>query len=327
MSWIGLIIGVVLGAALGKLPGALALGFLGWLVGFIIASVRKKEIPATSASSAPAESHGPYSSLAQRLDTIERRLASLERQMHGARDDISAESVIPAKAGIQDATQLPEVEPVAPLGPLDPGLRRDDVAALEPQDSGLRQEVVAALAPPDSGLRGDDTVAPPPPPPPPSEPNPIIQWFLGGNTIVRVGLLILFFGLGFLIKYGVEQQMIPVELRVAAVGAAGLALLVIGWRLRRKREGYALSLQGAGVAVLYLTIFGAMKLYGLIPAPLAFALLVAIAALSAFLAVAQDSLVFAIFAEAGGFIAPILAAAGHGNHVIVFTSYLLRNAR
>jgi uncharacterized membrane protein len=86
--------------------------------------------------------------------------------------------------------------------------------------------------------------APPPPPPrEPDKPNPIVAWFLGGNTIVRVGLVVLFIGLAFLVKYGVEHQLIPVELRVAAVGAAGLALLIVGWRLRWKNPGYALSLK------------------------------------------------------------------------------------
>ena len=313
MAWLGLFAGIVVGAIIGKFPGALALGFVGWLVGFIISSSRKS----SQATSSAARAAMPDLSVADRLDAIERRLASLERQMHGARGLVSDQSVIPAKAGIQDAAQAPEAvipakagiqdaaqapEPVAPPEPLEPGLRRDDVGEGRPSID-----------------------LPPPPPPEPPTPNPIIEWLFGGNTIVRVGVIVLFLGLAFLVKYGVEHQMIPVELRVAAVGAAGLALLVIGWRLRHKRAGYALSLQGAGVAVLYLTIFGAMKLYGLIPPPLAFALLVAIAALSAFLAIAQDSLVFAVFAEAGGFMAPILASTGQGNHVMLFSYYLLLN--
>ena len=52
---------------------------------------------------------------------------------------------------------------------------------------------------------------PPAPPPPPAEPNFIVRFFTGGNTIVRVGLVILFFGLAFLVKYGVEHDMVPVE--------------------------------------------------------------------------------------------------------------------
>jgi uncharacterized membrane protein len=87
-----------------------------------------------------------------------------------------------------------------------------------------------------------------------------------------------------------------------------------------------LSLQGAGIAVLYLTIFGSLKLYGLIPPTGAFVMLVIIAALGAFLAVKQESLIFAVFAAAGGFMAPILASTGTGSHVMLFSYYLLLNA-
>ena len=147
----------------------------------------------------------------------------------------------------------------------------------------------------------------PPEPPPPSKPNPILAWLTGGNTIARVGLLILFFGLAFLLKYAADQDMLPVELRVAAVAAGGVALLLLGWRLRERRPAYALAMQGAGVAVLYLTTFAALRLWALIPAEAAFILLALIAVFAAFLAVAQDAMVLAVIAAGGGFLAGNLA--------------------
>ena len=58
------------------------------------------------------------------------------------------------------------------------------------------------------------------------------DWLLGGNTIVRVGLVILFIGLSFLARYAVVAGLFPVELRLAAIGAAGIALLAVGFRKR-----------------------------------------------------------------------------------------------
>lgn len=160
---------------------------------------------------------------------------------------------------------------------------------------------------------------------PPAKPNPVLAWLTGGNTIARVGLLILFFGLAFLLKYAADQDMLPVELRVAAVAAGGVALLLLGWRLRERRPAYALAMQGAGVAVLYLTTFAALRLWNLIPAEAAFILLVLIAVFAAFLAVAQDAMVLAVIAAGGGFLAPILASTGGGSHVMLFGYYLLLN--
>ncbi|MFY7939721.1 MAG: DUF2339 domain-containing protein, partial [Burkholderiaceae bacterium] len=95
-------------------------------------------------------------------------------------------------------------------------------------------------------------------------------WFTGGNTIVRVAVLILFIGVAFLLRYAAERTTVPIELRLAGVVLVGVALVALGRRLLQKRRGYALSLQGAGVGMVYLTLFAAYRLYGLMPAGLAF---------------------------------------------------------
>ena len=111
---------------------------------------------------------------------------------------------------------------------------------------------------------------------PTSSPPPAARardWLLGGNTVVRIGVVLLFIGLAFLAKYAVEHALVPPELRLAAIGAAGIALFVFGLRMRGRegRQGYALTLQGAGIAVLYLTVFAAFRLYQFLPAGAAFA--------------------------------------------------------
>jgi uncharacterized membrane protein len=45
-------------------------------------------------------------------------------------------------------------------------------------------------------------------------------WLLGGNTIVRVGLVILFVGLSFLASYAAAAGLFPVEARLALIVAA-----------------------------------------------------------------------------------------------------------
>lgn len=151
------------------------------------------------------------------------------------------------------------------------------------------------------------------------------NWLFGGNTMVRAGIIVLFIGISFLLKMAVDKNMIPIELRLMAVALGGVALLVVGWRLRDKRAQYSWALQGGGIGVLYLTIFAAMKLYQLIPAGPAFALLAAVAFLSAFIAVKQSAMPLAILGFAGGFLAPILTSTGHGSHIGLFSFYLVLN--
>ena len=157
-------------------------------------------------------------------------------------------------------------------------------------------------------------------------PNALWAWLVGGNTVARIGVLLLFIGVGFLLKYATEHVHVPISVRLAAVALGGVALLVIGWRLRLNRRAYAMVLQGGGVGVLYLTVFAALRLYALVPPLAAFGLLVWISALSSWLAVRQDAISLAALAVVGGFLAPILTSSNSGNHVMLFSYYALLNA-
>lgn len=151
------------------------------------------------------------------------------------------------------------------------------------------------------------------------------DYFLGGNTLVRVGIVILFFGVAFLFRYAAEHSHVPIEFRLTGVALAGIVLLVLGWRLRNRRAGYALTLQGGSVGLLYLTVFAGLKIYSVLPAGAAFALLVLIAVFSAVLAILQNSQSFAVLAVSGGFLAPILASTGNADTVTLFSYYAILN--
>ncbi len=154
----------------------------------------------------------------------------------------------------------------------------------------------------------------------------IKNYFTTGNVMVKVGAIVLFFGVAFLLKYAAEHTQVPIEFRLLGVALGGLALLVFGWRLRHTRTNYGLILQGAGIGVLYLTIFAGLRLYQLLPAGGAFFLLLGIVAFSAILAIKQDSRALAILGISGGFLAPILTSTGQGSHVMLFSYYALLNA-
>jgi uncharacterized membrane protein len=152
---------------------------------------------------------------------------------------------------------------------------------------------------------------------------PLKAWLFGGNTIVKAGVGILFIGLAFLAKYASEHVQVPVELRLAGIAAVAVVLLAVGWRLRERRPGYAQVLQGGAVAVLYLTLFVAFRFYGVIASGPVFALMAAVAALAAALAVLQNARSLAVVGALGGFATPLLVSTGSGNHVALFSYYLV----
>ena len=189
------------------------------------------------------------------------------------------------------------------------------------------------IEPPRHSELAQPAVPRPAPPPPtyvraPENPftTAIRNFFTGGNTLVRVGVIVLFFGVAFLLRYMAEHTHVPIEVRLSGVALFSIGLVVLGWRLRSTRTGYALALQGGGVGILYLIVFAALRLYSILPAAIAFPLLALIAIISAILAILQNSLSFALLAVSGGFLAPVLASSGQGSHVVLFSYYAVLNA-
>ena len=161
---------------------------------------------------------------------------------------------------------------------------------------------------------------------PPAPVNPLWAWFTGGNALTRIGVVVLFFGVAFLLRYFAEFITIPIEVKLLGVASSGGALIALGAWLARTRPGYGLSLEGAGAGILYLTTFAAFRLYDVLPAAPAFALLVAIAALTVGLAMRADSQPLAGLAIAGGFLAPFLVSTSAGSPALLFGYFVVLNA-
>lgn len=153
--------------------------------------------------------------------------------------------------------------------------------------------------------------------------NGFIRRFIFGNPVTSIAIIILFFGLSYLFKYSIQHDLIPPEVRIMSSLLLGMALLLIGWKLRKKKTLYALILQGGAIGVLYLTLFAAFKLYAFVPMLLTFILLVIICITSCILAVLQREITLAIIACIGGYLTPILLSTGEGNHIALFSYYLL----
>lgn len=151
------------------------------------------------------------------------------------------------------------------------------------------------------------------------------RFFTEGNPIVNIGMVIMFFGVSFLVKYASGQGYFPIELRLTGVVLGAIALLIFGWKTRTRAGSYGLVLQGGGIAVIYLTLFAAAKMYGLISLGAAFGLLFCVVVFGVLLALLQNTQTLAILATAGGFLAPILTSTGEGSHVGLFSFYLILN--
>jgi uncharacterized membrane protein len=263
--------------------------------------------------------------LEQELTTLKRRAAEPQpRTQTEARDAAALDAAALKSAGAPPRAHETTGQSAA--------RQARPAEAEEPiSEAELEEAALAAAEPverPRVAPQPSSYVRPQPRPVLPPE-SPIIvairEWLTGGNTLVRVGIVILFIGVAFLLRYVAEHTYVPIQLRLSGVAAGGVVLLALGWRLRAKRPGYALALQGGAIGILYLTVFASLRLFSVLPAGAAFALLVLLAAFSAALAILQNSLAFSLLAVGCGFMAPVLASTGQGNHVILFTYYGVLN--
>lgn len=282
MPWIGGLIGLFLGCVLGSLAGGMVLTALGVALGVAYKSRRLPSAPGTPANPAPPSLVQEVAALKLQIEALSRRLAVLEAgagAVSGAGADQEAapsrptEPVSPAAA--PQTMFTPELSGVLPVPAAALAVQPPAIPARQPEPLAQHAEPGAPAIP-------ESRRPPPSPPAPPSFfETTIKRWIFGGNPIVKIGVLIPFLGLAFLLSYAAENSLLPIELRYAAVAAGGLALLVGGWRWRNRHDSYGLVLQGAGIGVLYLVTLAAMKAHQLIPTGFGFAIMVCVAAFAA----------------------------------------------
>ncbi|MES3024270.1 MAG: DUF2339 domain-containing protein [Pseudomonadota bacterium] len=239
----------------------------------------------------------------------------------GAPDPLAAQPSPPAAATIAPAMAAPTTTPAT---------RTSAAVAIKPApavvpEAAEKAPVAAAAAeaaPPRPRPAAPSKALPPPRP---AWLTAIMTWMFTGNLVAKIGLLILFIGVSFLLKYAAQRVTIPIEVRLTGIVLADIALLLWGWRIRLSRRDISLPVQGAALGILMLVTFGAFRLYDLIPAGLAFGLLFVLTAFTCVLAVLQNALWLAVFGIVGGFLSPILTSTGSGSHIALFSYYALLN--
>jgi uncharacterized membrane protein len=283
MAWIGLLLGALIGASFAGFRGGVVGAAIGFVVGEILRKARSPASPSLDAS------------LPVRLADIERRLALLEAKL-GAEARVSATAET-ASAAPTIAAAAPQVASPA-SAPFEPV-----AAAPPPAPLPVRKGGSGAIPTPGTAIGGAarSGIAAAPP-----RTNLLWAWFTGGNAMVRVGIVVFFFGIAFLLSYFAEHFTVPVEAKFAGVALIGVAMIGVGARLRVQRHAYAVALIGGGLGVLYLTAFAALELVPLLAPEIAFALLAGVAALAVILALRFDAQALAALAACGGLLAPVL---------------------
>jgi uncharacterized membrane protein len=155
------------------------------------------------------------------------------------------------------------------------------------------------------------------------ERNPDLEKFIGENLANKIGIGILVLGIGFFVKYAIDQEWIGVIGRVFIGILCGGILLGVAHKLRNTFKAFSSVLVGGGIAVLYLTIAIAFHEYQIFTQTAAFIIMVIITGFAVFLSLGYNRIELAILSILGGFASPFMVSTGEGNYVVLFTYILI----
>ena len=141
----------------------------------------------------------------------------------------------------------------------------------------------------------------------------VFEQLIGGRVLIWVGGIALVVAGVFLIRYSIEIGLITPEMRMLAAALFGVALLALGeWAHAAKRladdKRVSQALVGAGLAVLYASVYGSHILYGFIGLNTASVLMLAITAAALGLSL-RHGIGTAALGLIGGFLTPWLVGA------------------
>ena len=164
----------------------------------------------------------------------------------------------------------------------------------------------------------------PAPPTPASFPSLDLEQRIGARWATWVGIVAILFAVSFFLKWAFDNNYLGPGARVTLGLVAGLFMLAAGLALHRRRDVPYLSegLAGGGLGVLYLSLWGAHALYGLLGPGPTFAAMFAVTVLGALVSVASSRQITAVLTVLGGLLTPVLISVEQPDERKLFT-YLL----
>ena len=218
-------------------------------------------------------------SVEERLGRLEQRLEVLEGLM---RDVLRARST----SLEPPASRAPDVRAAAPTKPPPSSPPPSSAPPASPPSSRSSHPAQSAGRPHPSFLNPE-------------------EW-IGQRGLLAIGVVALILAAGYLLKLSFERGWISPFVRCVGGVLAGGVVGALGWRLLDRYRTYGASLIGCGAAIIYLAVWAAAKLYGLLPPATGIGGLALVSLSLAAIAYAINVEALGTSAALGAFIAPVL---------------------
>ncbi|HVQ48309.1 MAG TPA: DUF2339 domain-containing protein [Gemmatimonadales bacterium] len=145
-----------------------------------------------------------------------------------------------------------------------------------------------------------------PPPRRPAAPLLSSEQWIGQRVLLAVGVVALILAAGYLLRLSFDRGWISPVMRCIGGAGAGLIVGALGWRLHPRYRTYGAALIGCGAAIIYLSVWAAARLYGVVPPTTGILSLALVSVSLAMIAYAIDVEALGATAAVGAFFAPLL---------------------
>lgn len=149
---------------------------------------------------------------------------------------------------------------------------------------------------------------------------------IGGNILNKIGILLAIFGVAIGVKYSIENNLISPITRIILGYCAGLLVLLLSVKLKKKYLNYSAVLLSGATTILYFVTFSAYNFYELIPQVPAFIGMVIITLFTVAAALHYQKQVIALLGLVGSYAVPFLLSDGSGRVEVMLTYMCVINA-
>ncbi len=230
-----------------------------------------------------------------------------------------------AAGGVARQPVPPPARPVSPpvSAPVPPPAAASPAAPAAPAVASVSGDTAAGLGspPPRHGPVPPPAVGPAPPRSTPASAARSTskttaldsERWVGQRVFLGIGVVALLLAAGYLLKLSFDRNWISPTLRCFGGVVAGVLVGGLGWRLEPRYRTYGAALIGAGAGIIYLSIWAASRLYGVLPSAPGIVGLALVSVALAMIAYAIDVEALGVTAALGAFFAPVLLGQNRNN--------------
>lgn len=257
------------------------------------------------------------------LSELLRRLEPIIRELPAGAELTERQVKVPKST----APEKPGDNLDRPLPPQLPGIGEVDVPPVAaapptpPAPPSMAPSSVSLPTPPPIAYDGDEGMHGPE-----RAPRRDLEKIIGENLMSKIGILALIIGIGFFIKFAIDNNWINEVGRTVIGLAAGIGLWTVAFPLRNRYRNFSSVLAGGGFAICFVTVAVAYNYYSLFGSGVAFGIFVALAAAMIGIALRFDRRELAMTGFIGGFVAPFLSAGDTGSCLMLFGYMTVLNA-